>query len=102
MIQINGTIKMAAGTMSANKELVRELKALISASRSEDGCEAYTFAQDILEPDTLIICERWRDKKALAAHSASKHMAEFQKVIAKTPPINRDLRIYETDNGKSL
>ena len=50
----------------------------------------------------LIIYERWRDRDALAAHGQSAHMAEFQKVMAANPPVGRDLRIYETDDGAPL
>jgi hypothetical protein len=29
-------------------------------------------------------------------------MAEFQKVMAANPPVGRDLRIYNTDEGNPL
>ena len=102
MIQINGTITLAPGTVADNPDTVEAIKTMVSASRAEDGCYTYTFAQDLSDPDTLIIYERWRDQAALAAHGASAHMAEFQKVMAANPPVERDLRIYETDDGKPL
>lgn len=102
MIQINGTIQLAPGTVANNPETVEAIKAMVAASRAEDGCYTYTFAQDMSDPDVLIIYERWRDREALAAHGASAHMAEFQKVMAANPPVGRDLRIYETDEGNPL
>lgn len=102
MIQINGTIQLAPGTVANNPETVEAIKAMVAASRAEDGCYTYTFAQDLSDPDVLIIYERWRDREALAAHGASAHMAEFQKVMAANPPVGRDLRIYETDEGNPL
>lgn len=102
MIQINGTIQLAPGTVANNQETVEAIKAMVAASRAEDGCYTYTFAQDMSDPDVLIIYERWRDREALAAHGASAHMAEFQKVMAANPPVGRDLRIYETDEGNPL
>lgn len=102
MIQINGTIQLAPGTVANNPETVEAIKAMVAASRAEDGCFTYTFAQDLSDPDVLIIYERWRDREALAAHGASAHMAEFQKVMAANPPVGRDLRIYETDEGNPL
>lgn len=102
MIQINGTIQLAAGTVAAKPDVVAAIKAMVAASRAEDGCFTYTFAQDMSDPDVLIIYERWRDRAALAAHGASAHMAEFQKVMAANPPLGRDLRIYETDDGTPL
>lgn len=102
MIQINGTITLAPGTLANADDTLDAIKAMVAASRAEDGCLDYTFAQDLTDPDTLIIYERWSDQQALAAHGKSAHMAEFQKVMAANPPVGRDLRIYETDEGKPL
>ncbi len=102
MIQINGTITLAPGTIANSPDTVDAIKTMVAASRAEDGCYDYTFAQDLSDPDTLIIYERWRDQEALAAHGQSAHMAEFQKVMAENPPAERDLRIYETDDGQPL
>lgn len=102
MIQINGTITLAPGTIAGNPDTVEAIKVMVAASRAEDGCLTYTFAQDLSDPDTIIIYERWRDQEALAAHGQSAHMAEFQKVMAANPPVGRDLRIYHTDDGNPL
>ena len=99
MIQINGTIKLAG---DAGQDVIDAVVKMVRASREEDGCYDYTFARDLADPDTLILFERWRDREALAAHGASAHMAEFQKVMATNPPASRDLRIYETDEGQPL
>ncbi|WP_379547435.1 putative quinol monooxygenase [Qipengyuania sp. DSG2-2] len=102
MIQINGTLTMAPGTIANSPETVEAIKTMVAASRAEDGCLDYTFAQDLSDPDSIVIFERWRDKEALAAHGKSEHMAAFQKAIAATPPVGRELRIYETDDGKPM
>lgn len=102
MIQINGTIQLAPGTIADNPDTVEAIKAMVAASRAEDGCLTYTFAQDLSDPDSIIIYERWESQEALAAHGKSAHMAEFQKVMAANPPVGRDLRIYETDEGNPL
>lgn len=102
MIQINGTIRLAPGTVAAKPDVVDAMKAMVAASRAEDGCLTYTFAQDMSDPDVLVIYERWRDREALAAHGASAHMASFRGVMAANPPLGRDLRLYETDDGTPL
>ena len=99
MIQINGTIKLGRTMDAATQDAI---VAMVRASRAEDGCLDYTFARDLADPDTLVLFERWRDRDALAAHGASAHMAEFQKVMAANPPASRELRIYETDEGQPL
>ncbi len=102
MIQINGTITFAPGTIANSPETVASIGDLVRSSRAEEGCIDYTFAQDLLEPDSLVIYERWRDAEALAIHGKSAHMAEFQKALAANPPIGRNLRMYDTDEGKAL
>ncbi|MDP4540934.1 putative quinol monooxygenase [Qipengyuania sp. DY56-A-20] len=99
MIQINGTLKLAPDTLSKGREAI---VAMVRASRAEDGCLEYGFAQDLTDPDVLYLVERWRDRAALDAHSASPHMAEFKRAMAANPAMERDLRIFETDDGLPL
>ena len=99
MIQINGTLKLAPDTLSKGREAI---VAMVRASRAEDGCIEYGFAQDLTDPDVLYLVERWRDRAALDAHSASPHMAEFRRAMAANPAVERDLRIFETDDGLPL
>ena len=102
MIQINGTMTLAPGTIANSPETVAAIIEMVTKSRAEDGCIDYTFAQDLTDPDTLIIYERWRDAEAVLAHGKSAHMADFRKVLGGNPPVGRDLRRYETDDGAPL
>ena len=99
MIQINGTLKLAPDTLSKGREAI---VAMVRASRAEDGCLEYGFAQDLTDPDVLYLVERWRDRAALDAHSKSPHMAEFKRAMAANPAMERDLCIFETDDGLPL
>ena len=99
MIQINGKIKIKDGSLEEGRAAIVKM---MEASRAEDGCLDYTFAQDLSDPNTLILFERWRDQEALKAHGQSPHMAEFQKYMAANPPLERDLRVYTTDDGSPL
>ena len=102
MIQINGTIRLAPGTIANAGDTLEAIKTMVAASRAEDGCFDYTFAQDLSDPDVLIVYERWRDREALAEHGSSPHMAAFRKVLVANPPVSSNLRIYETDEGQPL
>jgi hypothetical protein len=39
-------------------------------SRAEDGCLAYAFSPDPVEPGRVLLYERWETKEALTAHIA--------------------------------
>lgn len=99
MIQINGTLKLAPETLSNGREAI---VAMVRASRAEHGCLEYGFAQDVTDPDVLYLVERWRDRAALDAHSASPHMDAFKRAMAANPALERDLRVFETDDGLPL
>lgn len=99
MIQVNGTIRIAEGT---DESAIAAIVTMMEKSRAEDGCLDYTFARDLSDPQVLVLFERWRDAAALAAHGQSAHMRDFQAVMAANPPVSRDLRIYETDEGNPL
>lgn len=99
MIQVNGTIRIAEG---ADDAALDALVRMMELSRAEDGCLDYTFGRDLSDPQVLVLFERWRDAEALAAHGQSDHMRQFQQVMAANPPLSRDIRMYETDEGRPL
>lgn len=99
MIQINGTIRIESGKLDGAREV---LVTMMEKSRAEDGCLMYTFAQDLSDPDVLLLCERWRDGAALDAHGKSDHMRAFREVMKANPPIASELTIFNTDDGKPL
>lgn len=92
MIIVMGHAKLAAGEID---RLGAEMEAQIKATRAEDGCLAYSFSRDVLDPDTLIITERWRDNAAIAAHFASPHMAAFNAALAKAKLLEVSVKAYE-------
>jgi quinol monooxygenase YgiN len=66
MIIVMGEVRFGDGEMA---RLQGALARNVEASRREDGCERYTYAADLLDPNVLRICEAWRDQAALDAHS---------------------------------
>jgi quinol monooxygenase YgiN len=99
MLLIEGWIKLATGEF----EKVREQGiAMVQATNQEDGCLHYAFAQDIADPDLIRISERWESQEALAAHSASAHMAEFNKAMGGVTREGADLRLYTADEVRRL
>ncbi len=99
MIQVNGTIRIADDIAT---DALAAIVTMMEKSRAEDGCLDYAFARDLADPQVLVLFERWRDQAALAAHGQSEHMREFQAVLAANPPLSRDIRLYETDEGRAL
>ena len=70
------------------------MAAMETASQAEDGCHDYTFSVELNDLTRLRITERWETLEALQAHFQTPHMAEFQKAMAASPPLNLDIRFY--------
>lgn len=99
MIIVMGHVKMGAGEID---RLGAEMKAQIEATRAEPGCLAYGFSRDVLDPDTLIISERWRDNDALSGHMKTPHMQVFNGVLAGTKILSVSIKAFENGEERTL
>ena len=94
-----GTVKLAPDKLAGARPAMERM---VTASRAEPGCIAYAYAQDVLDPETIHVGEKWRDGVALKAHFATPHMAEWRGVMGALGLSGRDLRIFETDEGEPI
>ena len=99
MVIVMGTVKLAPDRVEAARPAMQRM---VEASRAEAGCIAYAYAQDVLDPETIHVAEKWRDRAALTEHFATPHMAEWRGVMGELGLTGRDLRIFETDEGAPL
>ncbi|MDQ0395370.1 putative quinol monooxygenase [Labrys monachus] len=94
MLLIVGTVRLPP----ANLEKARPaMRAMVSASRAEDGCVEYAYAEDVLDRGLIHVKEIWRDQAALDRHFASDHIAVWR---ASWPALgigDRDLHAYEVE-----
>ncbi|WP_086619401.1 putative quinol monooxygenase [Erythrobacter tepidarius] len=75
------------------------IAAMVAASNAEEGCIAYAFTEDLLEPGVIHIVEKWRDEAALVAHFATPHMAAFQAALAGLDFQVIEALKYHADDG---
>lgn len=68
--------------------------AMMAASRAEDGCFEYAYAEDLEEPGLIRVAERWRDFPALEAHFRTPHMAEWRRALAEVRLIERKVTAW--------
>ena len=65
-------------------KLAQAMKARCEISRQDAGCEQFEVFQSVLDPDTLVLLELWKDQAALDAHA---------KLQAQRPPLPEGLRL---------
>jgi quinol monooxygenase YgiN len=71
------------------------MQRMIESSRAEDGCEEYSYAVDIFDPELIHVKEMWRDQAALDRHFASDHIAEWRSTWSALDIHDRNLRVYD-------
>ena len=83
-IRLIVTINAAPGRGS---ELAELYKARCAEVMSELGCEQFEVFQSAVNPEKLVLLERWTDQAALEAHS---------KLNSTRPPLPSELRTGTT------
>ena len=78
MIRINCFIRVKEENRPA---VLEAAKTLTAASLEQEGCIAYDIFESATRHDVLMICETWRDKAALDAHSASQVFHDQVKIM---------------------
>jgi quinol monooxygenase YgiN len=99
MLIIMGTVRIAPERIA---DAIPAMSRMVAASNAEDGCHLYAYSQDLVDPGLVRITERWRDREALAAHFASPHMAEWRQVIPTLGISDRDLMLFEANEGEPV
>ncbi len=99
MFIIAGSIRFPVENIDAARA---ELNKVVIGSRAEAGCEAYAFAEDVLEPGLFHVSERWADRAALATHKDTPHFVSYRAATAALGVHDRNVRLYEVDTYESL
>jgi quinol monooxygenase YgiN len=99
MILVIGTFRVPAEKLAQLQTLAAPV---VTATRAEDGCLAYSYAPDLLDPGLIHVVEKWRDRPALAAHAQSAHMKAWVAERVVLDLSDRAIRVFESDEGEAL
>ena len=92
MLLIVGTVRLPAENLDAARPVMAQM---VAASRAEDGCMDYAYAEDVLQPGLIHVKELWRDRAALERHFETAHIAEWRATWPELGITDRDLKAYE-------
>ena len=92
MLVIAGTIRVPPENLP---ELLPHMLVVLEASRAEDGCIVYSYAEDVEEPGLIRIFEAWRDREALGAHGKAPHLAAWREAGKQLGVCDRRLTLYD-------
>jgi quinol monooxygenase YgiN len=99
VIVLIGTIRCPVENLDALRAPMAEI---VAASRAEDGCIEYAYAEDMLEPGLVRISEVWRDQAALDRHFTQPHMDAWRTARAALGVGDRRLKLYEAGDGREI
>lgn len=92
MLLIVGTVRLPAENLDAARPT---MKRMADASRLEEGCVEYVYAEDVFDPGLIHVKELWTDQDTLDRHFDSSHLAEWRAAWPSLGIGDRDLRVYE-------
>lgn len=92
MLLIVGTVRLPPENRAAARPVMARM---VAASRDEDGCLEYAYAEDISDPGLIHVKELWTDQAALDRHFASDHIAEWRAAWPVLGIGERALRMYD-------
>jgi quinol monooxygenase YgiN len=86
MIHVIASIRVQPGCLSRFLEI---FKSNVPAVRAEKGCKEYRPTLDVdaglppqlLEPETVVVIEKWDSVDALRAHLSSPHMLAYREKV---------------------
>ena len=99
MLVITGTVRIPAGSLSRVRPT---MQVMVEASRAEDGCIHYSYAEDVFESGLIWVSESWRDAESLAAHAQTPHMAEWRASWPALGIHDRNLTVYDVSDVRPL
>jgi quinol monooxygenase YgiN len=87
-------------------ELLEEARPMmakvIEATRAEDGCIAYSYSEDVVEPGLIRVSELWQSREHLAMHFKTPHMATWAEERAGLGLTDRDIAAYSVNGKEAL
>jgi quinol monooxygenase YgiN len=96
MLILAGSIRVPPENLAEARPVMARM---IAASRTEEGCLGYSFAEDLTEPGLIRIFEIFRDQAAQQVHSASDHMAAWRASWDSLGITDRQINHYDVKDA---
>ncbi len=98
-MRVAGSFRLPLQNLAAGREA---LARVIEATRAEQGCIDYAYAEDVLEPGLFRVSEAWESRDALAVHFEAPHMTAWQRERVALGMTDRDMRAYTVAGEEAL
>ena len=99
MIAVIGQFRMPPANMEAARPL---MCVVVEATRAEDGCIEYNYAEDVLDPGLIRVSEVWDSREHLTAHLNTSHMRLWGEERIQLGLSGRAITVYEVSGATML
>lgn len=99
MIAVIGSFRMP---LESREQARLIMERVVKATRAENGCIAYCYAEDVLEPGLFRVSELWESREVLAVHFAAPHMQEWQRERTSLGLSERVIKAYGVSGEEAL
>lgn len=83
-------------------EVRPHLRALVEATRRDDGCIAYDVAEDPFDPGLVRFSELWPDRESLARHLRAPHIEPWRDEARRCGLVERRFTAYDVTGSRSV
>ena len=97
MLLVIGTVRLPPANLSAARDA---MATMVTASRGEEGCLDYSYAEDVLDPGLIRVSECWRGQSALDRHLRSDHLKAWRGTWSALGVSDRRLTVYSAAAGQ--
>lgn len=98
MLLVIGTVRLPPANLPAARDVMAQM---VAASRAEEGCVDYSYAEDILDPGLIRVSECWRGQSALDRHLRSDHLKAWRSSWPALGVTDRQLTVYSAAAGRA-
>jgi quinol monooxygenase YgiN len=70
--------------------------------REKDGCIAYSFSADFLDPNVVRVSELWQDLRSLEEHLASEEFLSTLNELSQVEFLERSVQRYDVTVGTNI
>lgn len=77
--------------------IINESKAIIEATRAEEGCIEYNLYKSTEEENVLSFIEKWESKEFLESHLKQQHFIDFGSAIEDFLAKDLEISVYSSE-----
>ena len=99
MIIVAGTVRIEPSKLQEARGIMERM---ITASRAEDGCHAYSYSVDVLDPAVVHVFELWQDEATLQRHFQTPHLHEWRAAWSSFGISDRKLSMHTVSSSRPL